>query len=70
MMNVFAVWPPTDKDAVYKLGRATSMPLDDMRQLLQVVADTDSLYSFMLTDHSGRGGTYRLNGSIPIEMVD
>ena len=70
MMNVFAVWTPTDKDAVYKLGRATSTPLDDMRQLLQVVDDTDSPYSFMLIDHSGRGETYRLNGSVPIEMVD
>lgn len=70
MMNCFCVWPPTDQDAVYKLARATSTPLNDMRQLLEVVNETASPYSFMMIDHSGRGDTYRLNGSTPIEMVD
>jgi DNA polymerase III delta prime subunit len=70
MMNVFCVWPPTDKDAVYKLARATSTTLADMRQLLEVVDNTGSPYAFMMIDHSGRGETYRLNGSIPIELVD
>ena len=70
MMNVFAVWPPTDKDAVYKLARATSTPLDDMRQLLGVVRDTGSPFAFVMIDDSGRGATYRLNGATPIEIVD
>ena len=70
MMNVFCVWPPTDKDAVYKLARATSTPLDDMRRLLDVVRDTGSPFAFVMIDHSGRGATYRLNGATPIEIVD
>eukprot|EP01047_Picozoa_sp_COSAG01_P040091 COSAG01_NODE_3354_length_6215_cov_299.344016_4_plen_199_part_00 len=46
MMNVFCVWPPTDKDAVYKLARATSTTLADMRQLLEVVDNTNNPYAF------------------------
>ena len=44
--------------------------MGDMRQLLQVVEDTGSPYAFMMIDHSGRGETYRLNGTIPVELVE
>ena len=70
MMNIFCVWPPTDKDAVYKLSRATSTTLGDMRQLLEVVEKTGSPYAFLMIDHSGRGETYRLNGTVPVALVD
>ena len=35
-----------------------------------VVDGTGSPYAFVMVDHSGRGATYRLNGSTPIEFVD
>ena len=62
MMNVFCVWPPTDKDAVYmyKLARATGTTLGDMRQLLKVVDNTNSPYAFMMIDHSGAMITIKL----------